>query len=89
MTETQKEENSLLYKICLSMEPHRSFLAVGPKVIPLNYIINTQKAGTIIVMFILMLYYKLTINGRHLNISIEWNFNSLIILTDFPNVNIL
>lgn len=87
MTETQKEENSLLYKICLSLEPHRSFLAVGPKVIPLNYIINTQKAGTIIVMFILMLYYNNFSLGAWLYLSLHGTYGIVWILKDmiFPD----
>ena len=54
---TSNEKNSLLYQACLTLDPQRSIIAVGPKVIPLNYVINTQKAGTIVVMFLLMVYY--------------------------------
>ena len=56
---SDKEEQSLLYKLSIMMDPHRSPLSIGPKLIPLNYVINSQKAGTIIVMFLLMIYYTL------------------------------
>ena len=87
MTEVKKEENSLLYKLCLSMDPHRSFLAVGPKIIPLNYIINTQKAGTIFVMFTLMLYFNNFSLGAWLYLSLHGTYGIVWILKDmiFPD----
>ena len=49
-------ENSFLYKIALIADPNHSFISFGPKLIPLNLLINIQKAGTIFVMFLLMVY---------------------------------
>lgn len=39
-------------------DPERSILSVGPKTIQMNYVINTQKGGTLFFMFFLMWYYN-------------------------------
>ena len=52
-----KNKTDIFYKIAIMTDPIKSPLAIGTPIIPLNYIINIQKAGTIIIMYILMLYF--------------------------------
>lgn len=84
---TSNEKNSLLYQACLTLDPQRSIIAVGPKVIPLNYVINTQKAGTIVVMFLLMVYYHNYSLGAWLYLSLHGTYGIVWILKDliFPD----
>ena len=61
------------------LDPQNSFLSHGPKIAPLNIFINFQKAGTLLFMLLLMIYYKnfslgawvyLALHGSYGNFSI-------------------
>jgi len=49
--------NPLLYEYAKIFDFDLGILSFEKKVFPLNYIINSQKAGTIIAMFSLMCYF--------------------------------
>lgn len=49
---------TLLNKYANLFDPQLSILGGGPKLIPLNYIINFQKGGTLIFMYTLMCYFN-------------------------------
>ncbi len=87
MENQTKNENDFLYKIALLTDPIKSPFAIGKPIIPLNYIINIQKAGTIIIMYILMLYYQNFSRGAWLYLSLHGTYGIIWILKDiiFPD----
>lgn len=82
-----KNKTDIFYKIAIMTDPIKSPLAIGTPIIPLNYIINIQKAGTIIIMYILMLYYKNFSKGAWLYLSLHGTYGIIWILKDmiFPD----
>ena len=80
-------ENSFLYKIALIADPNHSFISFGPKLIPLNLLINIQKAGTIFVMFLLMVYCNNYSLGAWVYLSLHGTYGIIWILKDciFPD----
>lgn len=83
----KNEDQGLLYNLCIMLDPHRSQLAVGPKLIPLNYIVNAQKAGTIIVMYLLMIYYNNFSLGAWVYLSLHGTYGIVWVIKDiiFPD----
>jgi hypothetical protein len=65
---------SLLKKYADLFDPQESFLAVGPKFVPLNYLINLQKGGTIFFMFFLMCYYNNFSQGAWVYLALHGSY---------------
>jgi hypothetical protein len=40
------------------VDPDKSFISFGPKLVQANHVVNSQKGGTLIAMFLLMCYYN-------------------------------
>ena len=80
-------ENSLLYKIAIIADPNKSFISFGPKLIPLNLLINIQKAGTIVIMFLMMLYTNNYSLGAWVYLSLHGTYGIIWIIKDliFPD----
>lgn len=74
-------------KLAKLMDPIKGPLSVGPQLIPLNWIINTQKAGTIVVMYILMCYYQNFSLGAWIYLSLHGTYGIIWIIKDmtFPD----
>ena len=49
---------SLIRKYAELLDPQVSILNFGPRLVPLNYIVNLQKGGTLFFMFFLMNYFN-------------------------------
>jgi len=80
-------ENDIFYKFALLTDPVLSPFAIGTPFIPLNYIINFQKAGTIIIMYILMLYFNNFSLGAWTYLALHGTYGIIWILKDniFPD----
>ena len=87
---TKSEElqgNKFLIYLCNFIDPVNSPLSFGPKLVKFNWIINTQKTGTIIVMFLLMYYYQNYSKGAWLYLSLHGTYGLIWFLKDlvFPD----
>ena len=85
-----KEElkgNKCLIYLCNFIDPVNSPLSFGPKLIKFNWIINTQKTGTIILMSFLMYYYQNFSDGAWLYLSLHGTYGLIWLLKDmvFPD----
>lgn len=69
------------------IHPVHTPLSFGPKILPFNYIINAQKTGTILVMYLLMLYYKNFSLGAYIYLSLHGTYGLIWFLKDmvFPD----
>lgn len=56
------------------LDPELSILAKGPKIAPLNIFINIQKAGTLFVMFGLMVYFNNFSLGAWVYLSLHGSY---------------
>jgi protein-S-isoprenylcysteine O-methyltransferase Ste14 len=81
------KENKFLIYLCNFIDPVNSPLSCGPKFIKFNWIINTQKTGTIILMSLLMYYYQNYSKGAWLYLSLHGTYGLLWFLKDmvFPD----
>ena len=79
--------NQFLIYLCNFMDPINTPLSFGPKLIKFNWIINTQKTGTIIIMSLLMYYYQNYSKGAWLYLSLHGTYGLLWFLKDmvFPD----
>ena len=86
-TNEELKGNKFLIFLCNLMDPINSPLSFGPKLIKFNWIINAQKTGTIIVMSLLMFYYKNYSKGAWLYLSLHGTYGLLWFLKDmvFPD----
>ena len=85
VTDTKSEElqgNKFLIYLCNFIDPVNSPLSFGPKLVKFNWIINTQKTGTIFVMFLLMYYYQNYSKGAWLYLSLHGTYGLLWFLKD-------
>lgn len=89
--ESNKKSNfdihDFFLKIAQIADPDHSFISIGPKLIPLNILVNIQKAGTIIVMFSLMCYFNNFSLGSWIYLSLHGTYGIIWILKDliFPD----
>lgn len=69
------------------IHPVHSPLSIGPKILPFNYIINAQKTGTIIIMYILMIYYNNYSLGAYIYLALHGTYGLIWFLKDmvFPD----
>jgi hypothetical protein len=71
---------SLIKKYADLFDPQESFLSVGPKLVPLNYLINVQKGGTIFLMFFLMCYYNNFSLGAWVYLALHGSYGILFLM---------
>lgn len=62
-----------------TLNPEKSILSIGPKFIPMNWIINAQKGGTIFMMYFLMWYYQNFSIGSYIYLSLHGSYGNLIL----------
>ena len=79
--------NKYLIYLCNLIDPVNTPLSFGPKLIKFNWIINAQKTGTIIIMYLLMFYYNNYSKGAWLYLSLHGTYGLLWFLKDmvFPD----
>ena len=79
--------NNFIIFLSTLLDPINTPLAFGPKIVKFNWIINAQKTGTIIVMFLLMIYYNNFSTGAWLYLSLHGTYGLLWFLKDmvFPD----
>ena len=79
--------NNFIIFLSTLLDPINTPLAFGPKIVKFNWIINAQKTGTIVVMFLLMIYYNNFSTGAWLYLSLHGTYGLLWFLKDmvFPD----
>ena len=77
----------LLYKIALITSPSDNPFNFGPKIFPVHIIVNLQKSLTIIIMYLLMIYFNNYSKGAYIYLSLHGSYGLLWLLKDmtFPD----
>ena len=80
-------DNSLLTRIALITSPSENPFNFGPKIFPVYIIVNLQKGSTIIIMFLLMLYFQNFSTGAYIYLSLHGSYGIIWVLKDltFPD----
>ena len=80
-------DNSLLTRIALITSPSENPFNLGPKIFPVHIIVNLQKGSTIIIMFLLMLYFQNFSTGAYIYLSLHGSYGIIWVLKDltFPD----
>ena len=80
-------ENSLLTRLALITSPLENPFNFGPKIFPVHIIVNLQKGSTIIIMFLLMLYFQNFSTGAYIYLSLHGSYGIIWVLKDitFPD----
>ena len=83
----KKEDNNLLYKIALVTSPSDNPFNVGPKIFPVHIIVNIQKSSTILIMYLLMVYFDNYSKGAYIYLSLHGSYGLIWLLKDmtFPD----
>ncbi len=78
---------SIIKKYAEIFDPQYTFLSVGPKILPLNYLINIQKGGTLFFMFFLMCYYDNFSIGAWTYLALHGSYGFIWVIKDmvFPD----
>ncbi len=82
MNKTNKDKN-LLYKIALITCPSNNPFNIGPKIFPVHFIVNLQKSSTIIIMYLLMIYFNNYSKGAFIYLSLHGSYGLIWLLKDF------
>ena len=79
--------NAILTFLGNLINPVDTPLAIGPKIIPFNYVINAQKTGTIVIMFLLMVCYNNFSLGAWIYLSLHGTYGLIWFMKDmiFPD----
>jgi protein-S-isoprenylcysteine O-methyltransferase Ste14 len=82
-----KDGNNLLYKIALVTSPSDNPFNIGPKIFPVHIIVNLQKGSTIIMMYLLMIYFNNYSKGAYIYLSLHGSYGLIWLLKDitFPD----
>ena len=75
-------DRDLLYKIALVTSPSDNPFNIGPKIFPVHYIVNLQKSSTIIIMYLLMIYFNNYSKGAYIYLSLHGSYGLLWLLKD-------
>ena len=80
-------EKSFLNKLALITSPTENPFNFGPKVFPVHIIVNIQKGSTLIIMYLLMLYFKNFSKGSYVYLSLHGSYGIFWIIKDiiFPD----
>ena len=83
----KNNENYLLYQIALITSPSDNPFNIGPKIIPVHIIVNLQKASTILIMYLLMIYFNNYSKGAYIYLSLHGSYGLIWFLKDitFPD----
>ena len=83
----QSIDNDFLYKIALITSPSDNPFNIGPKFIPVHIIVNFQKASTIIIMYLLMIYFNNFSKGAYIYLSLHGSYGLIWFMKDilFPD----
>ena len=81
------EDKSLFEKIALLTSPSENIFNFGPKIFPVHIIVNIQKGGTIIIMYLLMLYFNNFSTGAYIYLSLHGSYGIIWVIKDliFPD----
>ena len=81
------KDNNLLYKIALITSPSDNPFNFGPKIFPVHIIVNIQKSSTIIVMYLLMIYFNNYSKGAYIYLCLHGSYGLIWLLKDmlFPD----
>jgi len=64
-----------------TLNPQKSFLALGPKFIPFNWVVNFHKGATIFFIYFLMWYYQNFSIGSYIYLSLHGSYGKFDIVT--------
>ena len=86
MNNPNKDKN-LFYKIALITSPSDNPFNIGPKIFPVHIIVNLQKSSTIIIMYLLMIYFNNYSKGAYIYLSLHGSYGLIWLLKDvtFPD----
>ena len=81
------DNDSLLTKIALITSPSENPFNFGPKIFPVYIIVNIQKGSTILIMYLLMLYFQNFSTGAYIYLSLHGSYGIIWVLKDitFPD----
>ena len=82
-----KDKEDLLKKIALITSPSDNPFNFGPKIFPVHKIVNIQKGSTILIMYLLMLYFNNFSKGCYIYLSLHGSYGLIWLLKDktFPD----
>ena len=80
-------KQSILTQIALITSPSENPFNLGPKIFPVHIIVNFQKGSTIIIMYLLMLYFQNFSTGAYIYLSLHGSYGIIWVLKDiiFPD----
>ena len=83
----KNEDKNLLYKIALITSPSDNPFNIGPKIFPVHIIVNCQKSSTILIMYLLMIYFNNYSKGAYIYLSLHGSYGLIWLLKDmtFPD----
>lgn len=74
---------NMIYKLFIEIsDPTKSIVSFGQPIMKLNYIVNTQKAGTIVFLFLLMIYFNNYSLGSWVYLSLHGTYGIVWIIKD-------
>ena len=81
------EKKDLFYKIALITSPSDNPFNFRPKIFPVHIIVNLQKSLTIVIMYLLMIYFNNYSKGAYIYLSLHGSYGLLWFLKDitFPD----
>lgn len=60
------------------VDPDKSIISYGPKWFQTNHVVNTQKGGTLLAMFLLMCYYNNFSLGAWMYLALHGSYGNSI-----------
>ena len=80
-------KENFYYRIALITSPSDNPFNFGPKIFPVHIIVNIQKSSTIIVMYLLMIYFHNYSLGAYIYLSLHGFYGLLWVIKDliFPD----
>lgn len=81
--QVKNHNDNIIYKLFIEIsDPSKTIVSFGPSIMKLNYIVNTQKAGTIIFLYVLMIYFNNYSLGAWVYLSLHGTYGIIWIIKD-------